>query len=319
MLLPSVTTLLMALGAAGVAALLAVLAAGLLANAAEDKDLGSRMRAVVRPPVPAVAVRPRGGGAGGLLRPVQRLGEALRDSAFVSAKDLAEFQRAMVATGLDPRRAVPVFLGVKALLLLLLPLAAFVLSVLLQTDDTQTGMLLAGSLVIAVFAPNWALDLLRRPFQSRLRKGLPDALDLLVVATEAGLGLETALDRVARDMVGSNRAIALELGILVQELRMLPDRWEAFERLAERTQLDGFRRLGSTLVQTMRYGTPLAQSLRTLSAEMRAERLLRLEEKALRLPVLLVAPLILFILPSLFIALIGPSILELMKSFGAVS
>jgi tight adherence protein C len=174
----------------------------------------------------------------------------------------------------------------------------------------------AGGLALAVLLPNWIINALRRPYQNRLRKGLPDALDLLVVAAEAGLGLETAVDRVAREMEGSNRAIALELNILVQELRMLPDRRTALERMGERTDIEGFKRLAATLSQTLRYGTPLAQAMRVLASELRQERMLRIEEKAIRLPAMLVGPLILFILPALFIALIGPSVLEIGRTMG---
>ncbi len=117
-------------------------------------------------------------------------------------------------------------------------------------------------------------------------------------------------------MAGSNRAIALEMTILVQELRLLPDRRMALQRMGERTGMESFRRLGATLSQTLRYGTPLAAALRTLAAEMREERMLRIEEKAIRLPALLIGPLILFILPALFIALIGPSVVELGNSMG---
>ena len=90
----------------------------------------------------------------------------------------------------------------------------------------------------------------------------------------------------------------------------------ALERMGERTGMDGFKRLAATLSQTLRYGTPLAQALRVLAAEMRQDRQLRLEEKAVRLPAMLILPLILFILPALFIALIGPSILEMGRTFG---
>jgi tight adherence protein C len=174
-------------------------------------------------------------------------------------------------------------------------------------------MLGFGSLVVAILGPNWVVGFLRRPFQAQLRRGLPDALDLMVVAAEAGLGLDTAVDRVAREMERGNRAIALEFGILVQELRLLPDRREALQRMADRTGMEGFRQLATTLIQTMRFGTPLAQALRILSAEQRTARQLRLEEKAIRLPAMLIVPLILFILPTLFIALLGPSILEVSR------
>ncbi|WP_161600997.1 type II secretion system F family protein [Teichococcus oryzae] len=152
---------------------------------------------------------------------------------------------------------------------------------------------------------------LRRPYVAALSSGLPDALDLLVVCAESGLGLDSAVERVAREMEFSNPAIALELSLLAQELRMLPDRSAALMRLGERTGIESFQRLSATLSQTLRYGTPLAQALRVLAGEMRQERMIRLEERAARLPALLVLPLILFILPCLFIVLIGPSAIRL--------
>jgi tight adherence protein C len=313
---PGLETLLLAAGAAGGAIGLAVLAAALLARGAEERDLASRMRAVVRPLERGAGERSKPGLGAAALRPVLRLGEMLRDSAIISEKDISEFQQAVAATGLDARRAVPALIGAKAVLFVLLPLLAFACVVLLEVELIQGAMLVAGALVLAVFGPNWVIGTLRRPFRNKLRKGLPDALDLLVVAAEAGLGLESALDRVAREMAGSNRAIALELNIVVQEMRMLPDRRMALERMGERTDIEGFKRLGATLSQTLRYGTPLAQALRVLSNEMRQERMLRIEEKAIRLPALLVGPLILFILPALFIALIGPSVLEIGKTLG---
>ncbi|WP_156963929.1 type II secretion system F family protein [Muricoccus aerilatus] len=301
--------------AIGAAVCLAMLAALLLGRAAEDRDLSVHLRRVVRDSKPGL-VKPSGMHLGWtMLSPVMWLGRALRNSAFVSDKDAAELQRAAAAAGLDSRTAVPMLIGIKATLLVLLPAGSLFYIGMSGLEALQGSMLLAGSLCLGILLPNWAVSLLRRPFQNRLRLGLPDALDLLVVAAEAGLGLETAVDRVAREMQNSNTGIALEFSILVQELRMLPDRSMALERMGERTGMEGFRRLGATLSQTLRYGTPLAQALRVLSAEMRQERMLRIEEKAIRLPALLVGPLILFILPALFIALIGPSVLEIGRQF----
>jgi tight adherence protein C len=307
-------TLLM-LSALGAAVSLALLAALLLARTAEDRDLSVHLRRMVRETRSGAADVSGDGLAQQMLSPVRRLGEMLRKTALVSDQDAADLQRSAAAAGLDPRVAVPMLIGAKAALLLVLPIASVAYAWMEEAETLEGSMLLAGSLVLAILLPNWAVALLRRPFQNRLRLGLPDALDLLVVAAEAGLGLETAVDRVAREMQNSNRGIAIEFSILVQELRMLPDRGVALERMGDRTGMEGFRRLGATLSQTLRYGTPLAQALRVLSAEMRQERMLRIEEKAIRLPTLLVAPLILFILPALFIALIGPSVLEIGRQF----
>jgi tight adherence protein C len=304
----------LALGAGLVALALAIAASALLAHAAEERDLAARLRTVLRP-ADAPARRTRAG-AGAALRPLVRIGEALRDSTLVSEKDLSEFQKAIAAAGLDARQAVPVLLGAKALLLVVGPLGGFAAGYLAGLETAQLGLAVFAGIALAIYLPNIVVRRLRGPFQEKLRRGLPDALDLMVVAAEAGLALETAVERVAREMEGSNRAIAIELNLFVQEMRMLPDRRMALERLAERTELEGFRRLGSTLSQTLRYGTPLAQALRVLASEMRQERMLRLEEKAVRLPAMLIGPLILFILPALFIALIGPSVLEMGNSFG---
>jgi tight adherence protein C len=314
--LPDSGTLLLAASAAGGAIGLALFAAVLLAQGAEDRDVGRRMRGLLQPDAAGEARRAARGVREGLARPVLRVGEWLRDSAIVSPREIEDFRRAMTAAGIEAGWAVPFFLGAKAFALLTMPLAALGLAWAQEMDQTQTSLAVVGALVLAVILPNRLLDWLRRPFQEQLRRGLPDALDLLVVAAEAGLALETAVDRVAREMEGSNRAIAGEMNTLLQELRMLPDRRLALERMAERTDLEGFRRLGTTLSQTLRYGTPLAQALRALAADMRQERMLRLEEKAIKLPAKLIGPLILFILPALFIALLGPSILEIGKSLG---
>ena len=314
--MPHWTVMVLAAGAAGAAIALAVLAAALLAHLAEERDLGARLRAVVRPAQARKQAHLGRGLATGMLRPFLFLGEVLREKAIISPKEVVGFQNAMTAAGLDPRRAVPIFIGLKAVLLLALPLAGWGVSVYLEQDEMHTVLTVGGSLVLAVMGPSWIVTRLRGPFQNKLRQGLPDALDLMVVAAEAGLALETAVDRVAREMEASNRAIAQELNMLVQELRILPDRRMALERMGERNEIQGFKRLASTLSQTLRYGTPLAQAMRVLAADMRQERMLRIEEKAIRLPALLIGPLILFILPALFIALIGPSILELGSSFG---
>lgn len=301
---------------AGLGALvLALVATIMLASAAEERDIASQMRRLVNP-TDRTSNKSVSGDSSMLFAPFRRIGEALRNTALINEKDISGFERAVAAAGYDPRRATPIFIGVKATVILLFPILAYGYAWATELEGPQTAAVVFGGLVVGVLGPNWTVTLMKRPFQNMLRKGLPDAMDLLVVCAEAGLGLETAMERVATEMAGSNRPISLEFNILVQELRMLPDRRIALERLGERTDLPGFKRLGGTLSQTLRYGTPLAQALRVLANEMRTERMLRLEEKAVALPALLVIPLILFILPSLFIALIGHSVLQLGGTLG---
>ncbi len=143
-----------------------------------------------------------------------------------------------------------------------------------------------------------------------LQKGLPDALDLLVICAEAGLHLDSAINRVADEMSLSNPDLAEELALTSVELSFLPERRKALDNLAQRTGLAAMRALVNTLMQTEKYGTPLAHSLRILAAELRNERLMKAEEKAARLPAVLTVPMIIFILPPLFIVLLAPSVLN---------
>lgn len=298
--------------AAGLTALsLSILVAVVLAHLAEEGDLLRRIRSVMHP---ASGQAPAGASlALSVADLFAHLGEMTRGTALISARDLAQVEQAIAAAGFNPARAAPVFLGIKIVALLGFPMLGYAVGFLIAPSAMMHLTIVVVMLFLGVLGPNGTLRLLRRPYQRSLRKGLPDALDLMVVCGEAGLGLETAVNRVAREMEQTSPPVAREFGILSQELRMLPDRREALMRMGERTELEGYRRLGSTLSQALRFGTPLSQALRVLAAEMRQERMTAMEEKAARLPALLVVPLILFIMPSLFIVLIGPSVLQLMK------
>ncbi len=144
---------------------------------------------------------------------------------------------------------------------------------------------------------------MRRPYVKALQRGIADALDLLVVCAEAGMGLESAIEQVAREMRGSNRAMSSALSTLLDELKVLPDRREALTNFGKRSGVEGLRKTSAILAQTLQYGTPLGQALRAVANELRRDRAVRFEEKAVRLPALLVFPLILFILPCLFIVM----------------
>jgi len=148
-----------------------------------------------------------------------------------------------------------------------------------------------------------------------IRKGLPDALDLLVVCAEAGLTLDSALNRVAKELGRAYPELSDEFSLTAIELGFLPERRQALLNLSERVDLPALRGVVTTLVQSERYGTPLASSLRVLSAEFRNERLMKAEEKAARLPATLTVPLILFILPTLFVVLLGPAACKVADDF----
>jgi len=172
-----------------------------------------------------------------------------------------------------------------------------------------------GSILLGFFGPDIWIRNQAQKRQLQLRRGLPDALDLLVICAEAGLGMDAAFSRVSREMIKSSPEVADEFGLCSIELSFLPERRQALLNLSDRTGMPEFRAIVNTLMQTEKYGTPLANSLRVLSAEFRNDRLMRAEEKAARLPAILTVPMILFILPCLFIILLGPAIFRIVDAF----
>ena len=150
---------------------------------------------------------------------------------------------------------------------------------------------------------------------NEIRKGLPDALDLLVICAEAGLTVDAAFNRVAKELGRAYPELGEEFALTSIELAFLTERRQAFENLAYRVDLDAVRGVVTTMIQTERYGTPLASALRVLSAEFRNERMMRAEEKAARLPAIMTIPLILFILPVLFIVILGPAACSIADAF----
>jgi tight adherence protein C len=163
---------------------------------------------------------------------------------------------------------------------------------------------LFGALMVGWRIPDFVVKRLAVRRRLRIEQGIPDALDLLVICAEAGLSLDQAVEQVSQDLRTSNRTVADEFAATAAEMRVLSNRAGALENLVERTGVSSLRSITATLTQAIRFGTPLAESMRVLAAEMRNERLLRIEERAARLPVLLSIPLALFIFPCLM-AVIG--------------
>lgn len=150
-----------------------------------------------------------------------------------------------------------------------------------------------------------------------IRKGLPDALDLLVICAEAGLTVDAAFNRVAKELGRAYPELGDEFALTAIEMSFLTERRQAFENFAYRVNLDAIKGVVTTMIQTERYGTPLASALRVLSAEFRNERMMRAEEKAARLPAIMTVPLILFILPVLFIVILGPAACSINDAFSS--
>ncbi|MBU3079025.1 type II secretion system F family protein [Sphingomonas quercus] len=207
------------------------------------------------------------------------------------------------------RMAGPVILG------LVMVTGVYGLDWFADWGPMQRYLLVAGTLVGSYKAPDlWLRNAVTKRLDA-VRKGLPDALDLLVICAEAGLTIDVAFDRVAREVGRAYPELGDEFGLTSIELGLLTDRRSAFQNLAERVPLDAVKGVVTTLVQTEKYGTPLASALRVLSAEFRNERMMRAEEKAARLPAIMTVPLILFILPTLFIVILGPAACSISDAF----
>jgi len=226
---------------------------------------------------------------------------------------IAELRLKLRRAGYQSRDAIFVFLFFKLVFMGMFAAGAAFLSFVIFVNKVPfaAGVLavIAGALV-GWMLPDVAVKNQSQRREEILRKAMPDALDLMVICAEAGLSLDASFDRVSREVGPTCPELAEEIGLTAVELNFLPDRNKALHGLSERVPLPSVIALVNTLIQTEKYGTPLAQALRVLSAEMREERMMRAEEKASRLPAILTVPMILFVLPPLFVVLIGPAALK---------
>ncbi|MBK6707822.1 MAG: type II secretion system F family protein [Sphingomonadales bacterium] len=181
--------------------------------------------------------------------------------------------------------------------------------------DFKRFAVFAGLTILGYKAADLYLDNLIAKRTDAIRKGLPDALDLLVICAEAGLTVDSAFNRVAKELGRGFPELGDEFALTAIELGFLTERRMAFENLAYRVNLDSVKGVVTTMIQTEKYGTPLASALRVLSAEFRNERMMRAEEKAARLPAIMTVPLILFILPTLFVVILGPAACSIGDAF----
>jgi tight adherence protein C len=199
------------------------------------------------------------------------------------------------------RLVCPVLFGIIAVILI------YVMGVMAEQSATRQAMACFGAVLAGYYGPDMFVKNASSKRVALLRKGLPDAIDLMVICSEAGLTIEATFNRVSRELGAAYPELSDELTLTAIELGFLQDRRSAYDNLAKRVDLQAVRATVTTLIQTEKYGTPLASSLRVLSAEFRNERMMKAEEKAARLPAIMTVPLILFILPTLFIVLVGPA------------
>jgi tight adherence protein C len=236
----------------------------------------------------------------------------------MKARQIEETQLLLTATGFRSRDAIVVFTFFK----LVSPLVFLAGAALYIYGISPTGKgayvdfgVVAAAALIGSKLPEFVLGKIRDKRLEAIRKALPDALDMLVICAEAGLASDAALKRVVAETGRKNSVLADELGQTAMELGFMPDRRAALDNFARRCPLPSVQAFVNTMVQAEKYGTPLARAFKVLSAEQRNERMMRAEEKAGRLPATMTVPMMIFILPALFIVLIGPAALDIMDNF----
>ena len=237
----------------------------------------------------------------------------IRYRRLYSSENLEQLRAIVQSAGFNPHRTLPIWIGVKIVSMVAFPIIAVFLGEFFGKPPTALVVFAAIGGVIGIMGPRSILSWFKRRFNAALRRGTPDAIDLLVVCSEAGMGLESALERVAEEMKRSNPAMGWVLSSLLDDLRFLPNRREAFEKLGSLS--DQLRRFGVMMSQSLQYGTPLSQALRAIADELRRDAIIKLEERAHKLAAKLTAPMVFFLLPAMFIIMGGSSYLHLIRAF----
>jgi tight adherence protein C len=249
-----------------------------------------------------------------LLQGISALGMLVARSGLLSRKTLAEMTATLEAAGFRGGRGLGLFIGTKLLCFILMPMVLYFALRNFGTGTMWISIKLAGGALFGLLLPEMIATNIRKRHLQKVEAGVADALDMLVICADAGLALEAGLARVAQELGQLNGALAMELTQTSRELQIGSDMRRAMEFLGQRTGLDVLKRLSTTLAQSLQYGTPLTQALRTLSAELRQEQLIKFEERAGRLPTLMTIPMILFILPCVFLIVAGPAIINVLTT-----
>ena len=286
----------------------------------ESRRRTARIRAVVdrRGRAPA-AQRAKGAANGQIQRGALAFMRASTARvSILKGRQVAETKALLVAGGFRSRDAIVVyaFFKIAAPLVFLAGAALWVYGV---GSLGKGAMLDAAAVMAAGLLGSKLPDLVVRNARTRrldaIRKELPDTLDMLVICAEAGLASDAALKRVVAETTRRSSVLGEELHQTALELSFMPERRQALDNLSGRAPVPSVAAFVNTMIQAERYGTPLARAFKILSQEQRTERMLKAEEKAGRLPATMTVPMMLFILPALFVVLIGPAVIGIMDNF----
>ena len=254
---------------------------------------------------------------------VVRVFEQIGEQIPLSPGDQTVTKRDLVMAGFRSDGAIRIFYGIKVIFCILMFIFALMLHRHITDNPVLRIVFLVAGTGLGYYAPVLYLESQVKKRQKKLRLSLPDALDMMVVSVEAGLGLDQALQYVSREIEESHPELSDELSLVGLEMRAGKRRAEALRNLADRTGEGELRKLVAILIQTDRFGTSMGDSLRTHSDFMRMRRKQEAEERAAKVGVKLVFPIFLFILPSMIIVAAGPAMLQLftglfpmMQNFG---
>ncbi|HHT9111126.1 MAG TPA: type II secretion system F family protein [Candidatus Brocadiaceae bacterium] len=230
---------------------------------------------------------------------------------------LSRVQENLLSLGYKSVNAAKIFSGIKVLFAIILPATFFFLETFIQIQISPL-LMLSGYIflvLIGFYLPEIWLRMKIARRKEKILEGFPDALDMLVVCVESGMGMDSAIDRVAREMQYGNKPLSEEFKLYNREMRLGKSRRDALKGLASRIKLEQVKSLVTLLIQTDKFGTSIAQSLRAHSDFLRVQRHLLAEEKAAKLALKLLFPLIFFIFPSLFVIILGPAIISALVAF----
>lgn len=244
--------------------------------------------------------------------------QAVTTFNLVRGRQLDKITALLSRAGWRSKDALTAYLFAKAFVPLLVAAGSVLFFVTfgaeMRLSPLVTTLILLPGGVAGLLGVDWIITKAGNGRVHRLSRALPDALDLLVICAEAGLSLDTAIKRVGEEMSIAAPDMSDELLLTAAELNFLPDRQKALKNLVTRTDVPKLRALVNSLIQSERFGTPLANSLRVLSTEFRDERMVAAEDKAAKLPAIMTVPMILFILPSLFMIILGPAVIHIMDA-----
>ena len=245
-----------------------------------------------------------------------RFGEVIKPK---EAKELTKTRAALMHAGFRQQKALEIFWGIKAGAALVGLLLGGLVAMSGRLPGRFTLLAVLACVAVGYYLPGILLDSRVKKRQKAVLRGLPDALDLLVVCVEAGMGLDAAMHRVCVELSPREPVIGSELRILTLELRAGKSRREALKNLSTRVGLEDMGSLVAMLIQADLFGTSIAQTLRVYADAMRTKRFQRAEELAAKLPVKLLFPLVFFIFPTLLIVILGPAGLSLMHMFKGIN